>query len=163
MLFNGAQGMKQQVTDAEYKALAEFRYQLRRFLHASEGIARDAELEPQQHQLLLAIKGLPEGRAATIGALAERLQLRHHSAAELVDRAEERGLVRRVRSDVDRRQVFVQLTADGSEKLRRLSVHHRDELRSAGPALVRALITLMRDAPAVDRARSMRASQASRR
>ena len=155
--------MKRQVTDAEYEALAEFRYRLRRFLHASEGIARGAELEPQQHQLLLAIKGLPAGRQATIGGLAERLQLRHHSAAELIDRAEERGLVRRARSGVDRRQVFVRLTAEGTEKLRKLSVHHRDELRSAGPALVRALITLMHDAPAADRTLGICESRAAGR
>ena len=144
--------MKQQISDPEYQALAEFRYRIRRFLHVSERLARSADLEPQQHQLLLAIKGLPEGHSATIGELAERLQLQHHSAAELVDRAEERGLVRRERGDVDRRQVFVQLTREGAERLRQMSLHHRDELRLEGPDLVRALNTLMREAaPAAHR------------
>lgn len=135
--------MKQQITDAEYRALAELRYRLRRFLRVSEGFARDAGLEPQQHQLLLAIKGLPEGREPTIGELADRLQLHHHSAAELINRAEERGLVERVRGDEDRRQVFVLLTEEGAEHLRNLSLHHRDELRMEGADLVRALATLM--------------------
>lgn len=139
--------MKRRITDTEYKALAEFRYRIRRFLHLSEGFARAADLEPQQHQLLLAIRGLPEGREATIGELAERLQLQHHSTAELIDRAEERGLVRRARGELDRRQVFVRLTRDGAERLRQLSIHHRYELRSEGPALVRALESLMRDEP----------------
>ncbi|TAK72037.1 MAG: MarR family transcriptional regulator [Dehalococcoidia bacterium] len=137
-----------QITDAEYRALAEFRYRLRRFLHVSEGFARDAGLEPQQHQLLLAVKGLPEGREPTIGELADRLQLQHHSAAELVDRAEERGLVQRVRAEADRRKVFVLLTPEGAEQLRSLSVHHRDELRTEGAQLVLALTTLMETAPA---------------
>lgn len=155
--------MKQPVTDADYRALADLRYQLRRFLRVSEDIARSAGLEPQQHQLLLAIRGLPEGRQATIGELAERLQLRHHSTAELIDRAEERGLVRCVRGDVDRRQVFVQLTGEGAEKLRRLSIHHRDELRSAGPDLARALKTLMRDAPPEGPPRRVRETETATR
>lgn len=138
--------MKRQINDAEYRALAEFRYRLRRFLRISEEFARSAGLEPQQHQLLLAIRGLPDGREPTIGELAERLQLQHHSAAELIDRAEERGLVQRVRGDADRRQVFVLLTREGSELLRRLSVHHRDELRTEGAELVRTLATLMESA-----------------
>ena len=141
--------MRQQISDAEYRALAEFRYRLRRFLHVSEGFARDAGLEPQQHQLLLAIKGLPAGHEPTIGELAERLQLQHHSAAELVDRAEERDLVQRVRAEADRRQVFVLLTREGAEQLRRLSVHHRDELRTEGAQLVVVLTTLMGAAPPV--------------
>ncbi|HYX50470.1 MAG TPA: helix-turn-helix domain-containing protein, partial [Ktedonobacteraceae bacterium] len=79
-----------EISITEYQTLAEFRYQLRRFLRFSEQAARAAGLEPQQHQLLLALKGLPEGRKATIGALAERLQLTHHSTVELVDRLVER-------------------------------------------------------------------------
>jgi len=77
----------------EYQALAEFRYQLRLFLRFSEQVTRENGLEPQQHQLLLALKGFPEGRSATIGDLAERLQLRHHSTVELIDRLVERGLI----------------------------------------------------------------------
>ncbi len=123
----------------DYHALAELRYQVRKFLRFSEEASRAAGIEPQQHQLLLAIKGLPEDVRPTIGALAERLQLQHHSAVELVDRSAQRGLVRRVRSTVDQRQVFIRLTAKGERILRDLSVHHRDILRDAGPALVEVL------------------------
>src|SRR5262245_38534659 len=76
----------------EYRALAEFRYLVRRFLAFSEAAARAAGLRPQQHQLLLAVKGLPAGMKPTIRVLAERLQLRHHSTVELADRMEEQGL-----------------------------------------------------------------------
>src|SRR5881409_2559150 len=89
---------------ADYQALAEFRYQIRRFLRFSEQMARAAGIEPQQHQLLLAVKGLPEGRRAIIGELADRLQLQHHSVVELVDRLEERGFVQRNRDEGDQRR-----------------------------------------------------------
>ena len=127
----------------DYTALAELRYQVRRFLRFSEEASRAAGLEPQQHQLLLAIKGLPEGRLPTIGTLAERLQLQHHSAVELVDRSVQRNLVRRVRGTSDQRQVFIRLTAKGERTLRDLSVHHRDILREAGPGLVDVLNSLV--------------------
>lgn len=120
---------------ATYRALAEFRYQIRRFLHFSEQAARTAGLEPRQHQLLLALKGLPAGEAATIQVIAERLQLRHHSTVELVDRLETRGLVRRRRNPKDRRQVFIDLTVRGEAILRQLSVHHLTELRAIWSAL----------------------------
>src|SRR5260370_41490113 len=95
---------------ADYQALAEIRHQIRRFLHFSEQAAREAGLEPQQHQLLLALKGLPEGRKATISELAERLQIQHHSTVELIDRMVERDLVQRSRDDEDQRRVLIQLT-----------------------------------------------------
>jgi len=79
-----------EVTIDDYRGLGEFRYQIRRFLRFSEQVAREAGIEPQQHQLLLAIKGLPEGVVASISILAERLQIQHHSAVELVDRLVER-------------------------------------------------------------------------
>ncbi len=126
----------------DYQALAELRYQIRRFLRYSEEAARSAGIEPQQHQLLLAIKGLPDEKKPTIGALAERLQLQHHSAVELVDRSVQRNLVRRLRSTSDQRQVYIRLTAKGERILRDLSVHHRDILRDAGPALVEVLNSL---------------------
>src|ERR1700674_4123448 len=93
------------LNQAEYMALAEFRYQLRRFLRHMEEKSRDAGLNPQQYQLLLAIKGLPRQAAPTISALAERMQLNHNSTVELVDRCEERGLVCRMRAGSDRRHV----------------------------------------------------------
>ena len=123
----------------EYRALADFRYQIRRFLHFSEQQVRAQGLEPQQHQLLLAIQGLPEGAVATVGELSERLQLRHHSAVELINRLEKRGYVARAGGRADRRQVIVQLTASGSRILRKLSLAHHEELEKAGPALAAAL------------------------
>lgn len=119
----------------DYQELAEFRYQIRRFLRLSEQAARAAGLEPQQHQMLLALKGLPEGKKATIGVLAERLQIQHHSAVELIDRLAGRKLIRRYRSRVDRRQVFVRLTASGERVLRELSLYHLQELQSVGASL----------------------------
>jgi DNA-binding MarR family transcriptional regulator len=123
----------------EYRALAEFRHQVRRFLCFSEEQVRAHGIEPQQHQLLLAIKGLPDGALATIGELAERLQLRHHSTVELVNRLEKHGHVSRELSKQDRRQVIVHLTVSGATVLRKLSLAHHQELETAGPRLARAL------------------------
>lgn len=128
----------------QYRALAELRYQIRRFLGFSEEQVRVAGMEPQQHQLLLAIKGLPDGAIATIGELAERLQLRHHSAVELVNRLEKLGYVARVAGKQDRRQVIVHLTHSGANILRRLSLAHHQELEIAGPRLAKALRSVAR-------------------
>lgn len=136
-----------EVTAAEYQALAEVRYQIRRFVRFSEREARRAGLEPQHHQALLALRGLPGGRAATVGELAERLQIEHHSAVELVDRLVQRGLVTRARAAADRRQVLLDLTPAGAALLRALSLLHRAELRESGPRLVRALNALLADIP----------------
>ncbi len=127
----------------DYQALAELRYQVRCFLRFSEHAARAAGLEPQQHQLLLALKGLPQGKKATIGVLAERLQIQHHSAVELIDRLTARKFIRRYRSRVDRRQVFVRLTASGEKVLRELSLYHLQELQSVGPSVIKILNELM--------------------
>ena len=128
----------------EYQALAEFRRNIRSFLHFSEQQVRAQGLEPQQHQLLLAIRGLPEGTSATIGELAARMLLKHHSMVELVDRLERHGYVRRSTSRQDHRQVLVGLTTAGASVLRRLSLAHHQELETAGPALTKALQRLMR-------------------
>jgi DNA-binding MarR family transcriptional regulator len=127
----------------DYKALAEFRYQIRKFLSFSQHAARAAGIDPQQHQLLLAIRGLPEKIRPSIRTLAERLQIRHHSAVELIDRSEAHGLVERQRDGVDRRQVTIHLTAKGERLLAELSLHHRDELRTAGRELVRVLRSIV--------------------
>ncbi len=140
------------ISDSEYRALAEFRHQIRRFLHFSEKAARAAGLEPQHHQLLLALKGLPEGSVPSIRNIAERLQIQHHSAVELLDRLQERGLAERTRSPEDHREVLVRLTERGEKVLRELSLHHRAELQSAGPALVRALEQLTVRTPAAQEA-----------
>jgi DNA-binding MarR family transcriptional regulator len=127
------------VTLSDYRALAAFRYELRRFLAFSEQAARAADIEPQQHQLLLAIGGLPAGARPNIRTLAERLCVQHHTAVALVDKLQKRQLVRRERSTEDRREVLVRLTSDGARLLRELSRLHRQRLQSAGPEMVAAL------------------------
>lgn len=136
--------MEKQLSLADYQALAELRYQIRRFLYFSERAARDATLEPRQHQLMLALKGLPRGVRPRIGELAERLQIQHHSAVELVNRLAGGGYVRRQRAGDDRREVLLSLTPKGEKVLRELSLHHKAELRMQGPALVNALRRAMR-------------------
>jgi DNA-binding MarR family transcriptional regulator len=123
----------------DFKAMAELRYQIRCFLRFSETAARAAGIEPQQHQLLLAVKGLPRNLKPTIGVLAERMQLQHHSTVELVDRLTDRGFLLRLRASDDRRQVLVKLTHDGEELLKKLSLHHLQELQSSGPKFVKIL------------------------
>lgn len=113
---------------AELRHLARFRYALRKLLHASEEAARNAGLTPQHHQLLLGVAGFTENGHATVGQLAEYMQLRHHSMVGLVDRAEAMGLVRRNANPENRREVLVSLTADGTRRLRQLAALHRDEL-----------------------------------
>jgi len=136
--------LSETLTGDDYYALGEFRLRIRRFLHFSEFAARQEGLEPQQHQLLLAVRCLQRDNGPTIGELAEHLLIRHHSAVGLIDRMEERGLIERVRGAGDRRQVKVSLTASGADKLERLSETHRAELRNSGPALVEALSGLLR-------------------
>ena len=131
--------MEHPLTLADYQALAELRYQIRRFVHFSEQASRTAGLEPQQHQLMLALKGLPKGVRPRIGELAERLQIRHHSTVELVNRLSTAGHVRRHRAGEDRREVLLSLTPSGEKILKELSLHHRAELRIQGPALISAL------------------------
>lgn len=127
-----------------YRALAELRYQIRRFLAFSEELVRAAGMEPQQHQLLLAIKGLPDGATATISELAERLQLKHHSTVELVNRLEKLGYVSREAAKQDRRQVIVRLSPPGANILRKLSLAHHQELETAGPRLAKAFRAITR-------------------
>lgn len=134
---------ERELTHAEYRALAEFRYQLRLFLRRGEQASRDAGLEPQQHQLLLVVKGLPEDASATVGTLAERLQLQHHSTVELINRLVDQGLVQRKRDSQDKRLVLVSLTARGERVLRELSHFHHSELRSSAPEVVSALRKLI--------------------
>jgi DNA-binding MarR family transcriptional regulator len=126
-----------------YQAMAELRYQLRRFLRFSETAARQAGIEPQQHQLMMAIKGLPAGLKPNIRSLAERMQLQHHSTVELIDRLVERGFLSRLRATDDRRQVLVKLTREGEEFLEKLTLHHLQEWQSAGPTFVKLLQTVI--------------------
>jgi DNA-binding MarR family transcriptional regulator len=122
-----------------YRQLAEFRRQIRRFLHFSEEAARQHGIEPQQHQLLLALKGLPAGVRPTVSALSSRLCLRHHSTVELINRLADRGAVVRRTSEEDRREVLVELTTLGEEILEKLSSEHWREVQISGPELARTL------------------------
>jgi DNA-binding MarR family transcriptional regulator len=127
----------------DYRTLAEFRYQIRRFLAFSERAARAHGLDAQQHQLLLALKGLPPDTAPTIGTLADRLHVRHHSAVGLVDRLHHKGLVTRESDEADRRRVLVRISPRGEAVLRKLTHLHEEELSTAGPLLLDTLHTLL--------------------
>jgi len=139
---------------SDYQALAEFRYQIRKFLHFSEQAIQQAGLERGQYQLMLAIKGMPAGVRPRIRELANRMQIRHHSAVELINRLESRGWVHRERAQDDRREVLLALTPKGEKILAELALHHRDELRTAGPTLVAALRRVMREDSASERKRA---------
>ncbi|HET9954584.1 MAG TPA: MarR family transcriptional regulator [Polyangiaceae bacterium] len=130
---------------SHYRQLAAFRYEIRKFLAFSERAAREAGVEPQQHQLLLAVRGLPEGARPTIGTVAERLSVEPHTAVALVDKLEQRGLLRRERSTEDRREVLLKLTPEGETTLKALSALHRQQLRSVGPSMVSALRAILDD------------------
>jgi DNA-binding MarR family transcriptional regulator len=131
------------LTLTDYQALAEFRFQIRRFLHFSERAVKAAGLERGQYQLMLAMKGMPSEVRPRIRELANRLQILHHSAVELVNRLEAGGYVRRERAQDDRREVLLELTPKGEKVLGELALHHHEELRSAGPAMVSALRRVM--------------------
>lgn len=123
------------------RELAEFRFRLRKFLHFSEEAATRVGMTPQQHQLLLQIAGAPKGTVTSVGYLAERLTLRHHSVVELGNRCEEAGLIARSDDPDNRRHVVLKLTVEGHGVLRRLSADHTRELKELGPQLVAALKT----------------------
>ena len=121
--------------DADIQAIATFRYAVRRFLRFSEQAARREHITPQQHQLLLAIKGFPTRDCATVSELAHRLQMRQHSVVGLIDRTVKLGMVRRERGKEDRREVFIYVTPAGEELLARLTHLHRQELVAMRTAL----------------------------
>lgn len=131
------------ITTEEYRALAELRHRIRLFVREGDAKARTAGLEPQQYLILLAIRGLPESAEATIRMLADRLALKHHSVVELVDRLEQRGLVKRARSREDRRRVLVSLLPRGEKLLEEVARHRIGELRSSGAAFVKAIEALL--------------------
>ncbi|HET9400920.1 MAG TPA: MarR family transcriptional regulator [Candidatus Acidoferrales bacterium] len=131
--------MPRTVNLAGYRALAEFRYHIRLFFNATDDAVRTAGLEPEQYQLLLALRGMPQGETATIRQLAQRLQVRHNTAVERIDRLERMRLVRRAHSAADRREVLIDLTPRGDAIFKKLAELRLRELRRSGPALVRAL------------------------
>jgi DNA-binding MarR family transcriptional regulator len=139
------------LTNADYERLAEFRYGLRRFLHWSEQQARQKGITPTQHQLLLAIRSSRDPRGATIGEVAEVLIIRHHSAVELVDRAQEAGLVVRERDPDTQSIVHLSLTEMGALALSALSEVHLRELAQLAPTM-QALFGALSESEAADMA-----------
>ncbi len=121
---SASEGAKNTVSVAEYRQIAEFRHRIREFLHFSEKLARENGIEPQQHQLMLAVKGLPEGMRPTISSISARLCLRHHSTVELANR----------------------LVSHGEHLLRKLSVMHWQQLQAFGPALSDSLGAIVEQA-----------------
>jgi DNA-binding MarR family transcriptional regulator len=121
------------------RTLADFRHELRQFLHFSEAAAIEAGLQPQQHQLLLQVAGAPDGAEVTISYAAERLKLKHNSTVELVDRSEREGLLVRVVDGIDKRRALLHVTRKGRRILDQLSIDHARELDEMAHGLIRAL------------------------
>ncbi len=136
--------MKRMDDSPNHKALADFRYQLRKFLAVSADAAREVGIDPTQHQLLLVIKG-SDSESTNIGEIADRLLIRHHSAVELVNRCERNEWVIREKDEHDRRQVRVHLTQKGEGILAELSAVHTRELQTSGPELIQTLTTILRN------------------
>src|ERR1700722_4335309 len=139
-----ASSRMKKLTLSDYQALAEFRYQIRQFLHFSEQAIKRAGLERGQYQLMLAIKDMPDGVRPRIREVASRMQIQHHSAVELVNRLEAGGHVRRERAHGERREVLLELTPKGERILAELAMHHHEQLQSRAPTLVTSLRRLMR-------------------
>ncbi len=135
--------MNRKITEKEYRALAELRFRIRRFLGEGDTTSRKVGLEPQQYLALLTIRGLPAGQAATIRVLSERLALRHHSTVELIDRMEKHGYLKRKKSTEDRRMVIVTLQPRGEKLLEEVVKRRIIELRAEGRALVQAIGALL--------------------
>ena len=131
---------------AHLRRLAEFRFQLRRFLHVSQATAERVGLHNQQYQMLQCVGGIPEGMAPTIAKVAERMLLKHNSAVELVDRTIEQGLLRRSNDEADHRRILLRVTPQGERILAALAEFHTRELEQSGPELVRALDSILRAA-----------------
>ncbi len=134
----------QVVSRAEYQALAEFRYQLAAFLRRRRNAAQDAGIEPQQYELLLAVKGLPPDKKPTIKQIAEQLALQHHSTVELTTRLVDRGLVKRERSKQDRRSVLLSLTKEGQRTMDQVVEFSLEQLRQEAPELLKTLARLVK-------------------
>lgn len=126
-------------SQADYEALSQFRYLIRCFMEFSQEAAKAEGLTPRQHQALLAIRGFRGGGPVTIGDLAERLRLRHHTTVELVDRLSDAGLVERVLDPADQRRVLLELTGRAADHLAELSAVHLDELSRIEPLLKQVL------------------------
>ena len=129
---------------AHLRRLAEFRFQLRRFLHVSQAAAERVGLHNQQYQMLQCVGGMPEGMTPTIANVAERMLLKHNSAVELVDRTIEQGLLRRSGDEADHRRILLRVTPQGERILAALAEFHTRELEQSGPELVSSLDGILR-------------------
>jgi DNA-binding MarR family transcriptional regulator len=156
MSFNDIIAFMRRSPEADYRALAEFRYRIRLFLEGGEIAARGAGLEPEQFQLLLAVRGMPLGREATIQSLAERLRVRHNTAVERIDRLAGMGLLRRVTSSSDHRVVLVELSAKGRRVFEKLAHKRLGELRESGAHLIAALANVISATRRISRQRAPR-------
>src|SRR5688572_9914478 len=125
------------LSKADFEDLAEFRYQLRRFLRFSERVTKEYGVTPLQYQLMLQVKGFPGRDWATLTELAERLQAQHHGVVALVSRCKTLGLVERRAGLSDLRLVQVCLTPAGEKCLEQLAILHRDELTTLEDILAR--------------------------
>jgi DNA-binding MarR family transcriptional regulator len=141
------------LSDREFSRLADFRYQIRRFLAFTQEAAEAEGFQPQQYQLLLALRGFPSGEVPTVAALAERMQLRHNSTVELVDRCIAEGLLAKSHDSDDRRKVVLRITRHGAKVLGQLSHIHLEELRVRGPELIAALEAVLEIAEKTARVR----------
>jgi DNA-binding MarR family transcriptional regulator len=129
---------------AHLRKLAEFRFQLRRFLHVSQAAAERMGLPNQQYQMLQCVGGMPDGMAPTIANVARRMLLKHNSTVELVDRTIAQGLLRRLSDESDHRRILLRLMPQGERILAELAEFHTRELEQSGPELVRALDGIVR-------------------
>ncbi len=127
------------LSQAEYERLAEFRYQLARFLRRRKDAARAEGLQPQQYELLLAVYGLSKRKQPTIKEVAAQLCLEHHTVVELADRLEQRKLLVRRPSHSDKRVVLLELTSSGRASLGRIVHFSFSQLHEEGPALIQSL------------------------
>jgi DNA-binding MarR family transcriptional regulator len=138
-------GSRARTVDAAHlRRLAEFRFQLRRFLHVSQAAAEQKGLHNQQYQMLQCVGGMPEDMAPTIANVAKRMLLKHNSTVELVDRTIEQGLLRRLGDSADHRRILLRVTPQGERILAALAEFHTRELEQSGPELVRALDDILR-------------------
>ena len=144
---NAASNLAIELDIPHLKRLAEFRFQLRRFLHLSQSAAEQMGLRHQQYQLLQCVGGMPDGIAPAIANVAARMLLKHNSAVELVDRTIEQGLLRRLGDAADHRRILLRMTPQGERVLASLAAFHTKELEQLGPELVRALDRVLGAAP----------------
>ena len=131
--------VERRLSREDIQRLAEFRFQLRRFLNFSNAAAEATGLRPQQYQLLQCVSGMPDGLDPTVANVAARMLLKHNSAVELVDRTIEQGLLKRVPDAIDHRCILLRVTSQGERVLASLAAYHLEELDNAGPELIRAL------------------------